>query len=26
LLNGIADSNPADGKDVCLLWALCVVR
>ena len=22
----IADSNPAGGMDVCLLWVLCVVR
>ena len=26
LLPGIADSNSAGGKDVCLLWVLCVVR
>ena len=25
-LTGIADSNPAVGLGVCLLWALCVVR
>ena len=25
-LAGIAGSNPAGGLDVCLLWALCVVR
>ena len=26
LLAGIAGSNPAEGKDVCDLWVLCVVR
>ena len=25
-LAGIVGSNPAGGKDVCLLWVLCVVR
>jgi hypothetical protein len=23
-LAGIADSNPAGGMDVCLLWVMCV--
>jgi hypothetical protein len=23
---GIADSIPAKGMDICLLWAMCVVR
>ena len=23
---GIASSNPAGGRDICLLWVLCVVR
>jgi len=26
LLAGIVVSNPAGDMDVCLLWALCVVR
>jgi len=26
LLAGVAGSNPARGTDICLLWALCVVR